>query len=65
LAPALLTPRSTLSQALAASIRTVTSTGTSCDTSGIRRPFHRILPQVIEFRPPNATIHQVNEHRDR
>jgi succinyl-diaminopimelate desuccinylase len=59
-----LTPRGTLSQALAASIRTVTGTETELSTTGGTsdgRFIASFCPQVIEFGPPNATIHQINE----
>jgi succinyl-diaminopimelate desuccinylase len=59
-----LTPRGTLSQALAASIRTVTGTETELSTTGGTsdgRFIATFCPQVIEFGPPNATIHQINE----
>jgi succinyl-diaminopimelate desuccinylase len=59
-----LTPRGTLSRALAASIRTVTGTETELSTTGGTsdgRFIATFCPQVIEFGPPNATIHQINE----
>ncbi len=59
-----LTPRGTLSQALAASIRAVTGTETELSTTGGTsdgRFIATFCPQVIEFGPPNATIHQINE----
>ena len=59
-----LTPRGTLSKALAASIRAVTGTATELSTAGGTsdgRFIATFCPQVIEFGPPNATIHQINE----
>jgi succinyl-diaminopimelate desuccinylase len=60
-----LTPRGTLSNALCAAIRTETGVATELSTSGGTsdgRFIARMCPQVIEFGPPNASIHKIDEH---
>jgi len=59
-----LTPRGTLSAALAASIEAVTGVNPELSTTGGTsdgRFISTLCPQVIEFGPPNATIHQIDE----
>ncbi len=60
-----LTPRGDLSQAMEKAIREVTGVQTELSTTGGTsdgRFIAKICPQVIEFGPINATIHQVNEN---
>jgi succinyl-diaminopimelate desuccinylase len=60
-----LTPRGELSTALAAAIRAETGIETELSTSGGTsdgRFIAQICPQVIEFGPPNASIHKIDEH---
>ncbi|HZH57145.1 MAG TPA: succinyl-diaminopimelate desuccinylase [Burkholderiaceae bacterium] len=60
-----LTPTGTLSKALSASIRAVTGRDPELSTTGGTsdgRFIARICPQVVEFGPINASIHQANEH---
>lgn len=60
-----LTPRGDLSEALAASIRAEMGVETELSTSGGTsdgRFIASICREVIEFGPPNATIHKSNEH---
>ena len=60
-----LTPRGTLSDALASAIATETGVHTELSTTGGTsdgRFIARICPQVIEFGPPNASIHKIDEH---
>jgi succinyl-diaminopimelate desuccinylase len=60
-----LTPKGTLSDALAHAIFTETGVTTELSTSGGTsdgRFIARICPQVIEFGPPNASIHKIDEH---
>ena len=60
-----LTPRGELSSALAESIQAVTRREPELSTTGGTsdgRFIARICPQVVEFGPINASIHQVNEH---
>ena len=60
-----LTPRGELSQALSKAIREETGVDTELSTTGGTsdgRFIAKICPQVIEFGPINASIHQVNEH---
>jgi succinyl-diaminopimelate desuccinylase len=60
-----LTPRGELSAALGAAIKAETGLDTSLSTTGGTsdgRFIARICPQVIEFGPPNATIHKIDEH---
>ncbi|MFA5598559.1 MAG: M20/M25/M40 family metallo-hydrolase, partial [Pusillimonas sp.] len=60
-----LTPRGELSEALSKAIRAETGIDTELSTTGGTsdgRFIAKICPQVIEFGPVNASIHQVNEH---
>jgi succinyl-diaminopimelate desuccinylase len=60
-----LTPRGHLSDALAAAIKAETGIETELSTSGGTsdgRFIAQICPQVIEFGPPNASIHKIDEH---
>jgi len=60
-----LTPRGELSAALSAAIKDETGLDTELSTSGGTsdgRFIARICPQVIEFGPPNASIHKIDEH---
>ena len=60
-----LTPRGQLSNALANAIRSETGIETELSTSGGTsdgRFIAQICPQVIEFGPPNASIHKIDEH---
>ena len=60
-----LTPRGDLSSALSDSIHAVTGIQPELSTTGGTsdgRFLARICPQVVEFGPINASIHQVNEH---
>ncbi len=60
-----LTPAGELSTALSAAIAVETGLETSLSTTGGTsdgRFIARICPQVVEFGPINASIHQVNEH---
>ena len=60
-----LTPRGALSEALTASIREVTGVQAELSTTGGTsdgRFIASICPQVIEFGPPNASIHKIDEH---
>ncbi|MET0858739.1 MAG: succinyl-diaminopimelate desuccinylase [Telluria sp.] len=60
-----LTPRGALSGALAAAILAETGVHTELSTTGGTsdgRFIARICPQVIEFGPPNASIHKIDEH---
>ena len=60
-----LTPPGTLSQALAAAIEAETGVVPELSTTGGTsdgRFIARICPQVVEFGPVNASIHQVDEH---
>jgi succinyl-diaminopimelate desuccinylase len=62
-----LTPKGTLSDALAAAILEETGVTTELSTTGGTsdgRFIARICPQVIEFGPPNASIHKIDEHVD-
>ncbi|ATQ76244.1 succinyl-diaminopimelate desuccinylase [Massilia violaceinigra] len=62
-----LTPRGTLSDALSSAILTETGLHTELSTTGGTsdgRFIARICPQVIEFGPPNASIHKIDEHID-
>lgn len=59
-----LTPVGSLSEALGAAIRDVTSVTTELSTTGGTsdgRFIGKICPQVIEFGPLNASIHQIDE----
>ncbi len=60
-----LTPRGTLSDALSSAIREETGITTELSTTGGTsdgRFIAQICPQVIEFGPPNASIHKIDEH---
>ena len=60
-----LTPRGELSEALSKAIHAETGIDTELSTTGGTsdgRFIAKICPQVIEFGPINASIHQVNEH---
>jgi succinyl-diaminopimelate desuccinylase len=60
-----LTPRGTLSTALCQAIKTETDIDTELSTTGGTsdgRFIAQICPQVIEFGPPNASIHKIDEH---
>ncbi|HEY4542187.1 MAG TPA: succinyl-diaminopimelate desuccinylase, partial [Noviherbaspirillum sp.] len=60
-----LTPRGTLSDALSAAIKTETGIDPDLSTTGGTsdgRFIARICPQVVEFGPPNASIHKIDEH---
>src|SRR5439155_5410924 len=60
-----LTPRGILSDALSDAIRAETGLETELSTTGGTsdgRFIAQICPQVIEFGPPNASIHKIDEH---
>ena len=60
-----LTPKGTLSDAVCDAIRFETGVATELSTTGGTsdgRFIARICPQVIEFGPPNASIHKIDEH---
>lgn len=60
-----LTPAGSLSNALAAAIKEITGMEPELSTTGGTsdgRFIAKICPQVVEFGPRNATIHQVNEN---
>ncbi|HKT65130.1 succinyl-diaminopimelate desuccinylase [Burkholderia sp. 22313] len=60
-----LTPRGDLSNALEHAIRAETGLTTELSTTGGTsdgRFIARICPQVIEFGPPNGSIHKIDEH---
>jgi len=60
-----LTPRGELSQALTSAIRDETGVHAQLSTTGGTsdgRFIAKICPQVVEFGPINASIHQINEH---
>ncbi len=60
-----LTPKGTLSEALSTAIREETGLQVELSTSGGTsdgRFIACICPQVIEFGPPNDSIHKINEH---
>ena len=62
-----LTPRGTLSTALAEAIRDETGIETTLSTTGGTsdgRFIAKVCPQVIECGPVNASIHKLNEHID-
>jgi succinyl-diaminopimelate desuccinylase len=62
-----LTPKGALSDALLAAIRSETGVEAELSTTGGTsdgRFIARICPQVIEFGPPNASIHKIDEHID-
>ena len=60
-----LTPKGTLSDAMCNAIKVETGVATELSTTGGTsdgRFIARICPQVIEFGPPNASIHKIDEH---
>jgi succinyl-diaminopimelate desuccinylase len=60
-----LTPRGTLSTAICEAIKAETDIDTELSTTGGTsdgRFIARICPQVIEFGPPNGSIHKIDEH---
>lgn len=60
-----LTPRGALSDALAKAIKTETGIDADLSTTGGTsdgRFIAQICPQVIEFGPPNGSIHKIDEH---
>jgi succinyl-diaminopimelate desuccinylase len=60
-----LTPRGNLSNAIAAAIKSETGLDTELSTTGGTsdgRFIAQICPQVIEFGPPNGSIHKIDEH---
>jgi succinyl-diaminopimelate desuccinylase len=60
-----LTPKGTLSDAMAKAILDETGVTTELSTTGGTsdgRFIARICPQVVEFGPPNASIHKIDEH---
>ncbi len=60
-----LTPRGTLSNALSVAIQDETGITPALSTTGGTsdgRFIAKLCPQVIEFGPINASIHQINEH---
>ncbi|MEW6025556.1 MAG: succinyl-diaminopimelate desuccinylase [Pseudomonadota bacterium] len=60
-----LTPKGTLSDAVCKAIGDETGVTTELSTTGGTsdgRFIARICPQVIEFGPPNASIHKIDEH---
>lgn len=60
-----LTPRGELSEALSSAIQAETGFQAELSTTGGTsdgRFIARICPQVIEFGPPNASIHKIDEH---
>jgi succinyl-diaminopimelate desuccinylase len=60
-----LTPKGTLSDAVCKAIRLETGVAAELSTTGGTsdgRFIARICPQVIEFGPPNASIHKIDEH---
>jgi succinyl-diaminopimelate desuccinylase len=60
-----LTPRGALSEAVCSAIKDETGVHTELSTTGGTsdgRFIARICPQVIEFGPPNASIHKIDEH---
>lgn len=62
---AFLTPAGQLSQALSSAIMAEKGVKTSLSTTGGTsdgRFIAKICPQVIEFGPPNASIHKIDEH---
>ncbi|WP_423708367.1 succinyl-diaminopimelate desuccinylase [Undibacterium sp. WLX3042] len=60
-----LTPKGSLSDALADAIRAEMGVETELSTTGGTsdgRFIAKICPQVVEFGPPNASIHKIDEH---
>ncbi|GGI54573.1 succinyl-diaminopimelate desuccinylase [Oxalicibacterium solurbis] len=60
-----LTPKGSLSDAIGDAIRSETGVETELSTTGGTsdgRFIARICPQVVEFGPPNGSIHKIDEH---
>ena len=60
-----LTPKGTLSDALSLAIKDETGVTTELSTTGGTsdgRFIAKICPQVVEFGPPNGSIHKIDEH---
>ncbi|MFC7299397.1 succinyl-diaminopimelate desuccinylase [Herminiimonas aquatilis] len=60
-----LTPKGTLSDAMADAIKSETGVTTELSTTGGTsdgRFIAQICPQVVEFGPPNGSIHKIDEH---
>ncbi|HWT72601.1 MAG TPA: succinyl-diaminopimelate desuccinylase [Oxalicibacterium sp.] len=60
-----LTPKGSLSDALSKAIRSETGVETELSTTGGTsdgRFIAQICPQVVEFGPPNGSIHKIDEH---
>lgn len=60
-----LTPRGFLSDALCAAIKTETGVDADLSTTGGTsdgRFIAQICPQIVEFGPPNGSIHKIDEH---
>ncbi len=60
-----LTAKGTLSDAMAAAIKSETGVTTELSTTGGTsdgRFIAQICPQVVEFGPPNGSIHKIDEH---
>ncbi|MGV3742512.1 MAG: succinyl-diaminopimelate desuccinylase [Burkholderiaceae bacterium] len=60
-----LTPRGNLSDAIAQAIKAETGIDTELSTTGGTsdgRFIAQICPQVVEFGPPNGSIHKIDEH---
>jgi succinyl-diaminopimelate desuccinylase len=60
-----LTPKGNLSDALAKAIKDETGVTTELSTTGGTsdgRFIAKICPQVVEFGPPNGSIHKIDEH---
>jgi len=60
-----LTPRGTLSDAVSNAIKSETGLDTELSTTGGTsdgRFIAQICPQVVEFGPPNGSIHKIDEH---
>jgi succinyl-diaminopimelate desuccinylase len=60
-----LTPRGTLSDAVCAAIKAETGVDADLSTTGGTsdgRFIAQICPQIVEFGPPNGSIHKIDEH---
>ncbi|MNN73369.1 Succinyl-diaminopimelate desuccinylase [compost metagenome] len=60
-----LTPKGTLSDAMSDAIKAETGVTTELSTTGGTsdgRFIAQICPQVVEFGPPNGSIHKIDEH---
>jgi succinyl-diaminopimelate desuccinylase len=60
-----LTPRGTLSDAVCAAIKSETGVDADLSTTGGTsdgRFIAQICPQIVEFGPPNGSIHKIDEH---